>query len=96
MTPQRDSVDALEKLEKAGAHMFGFVLNGVDLSKMTNRYFYYYYSSKYYESMADDDSPSLGVEDTVLAGSEELNRSAMRIEGGDDDTVRAVVRKPEV
>jgi hypothetical protein len=29
--------------------MDGFVLNAVDLSKLTNHYYYYYYSPTYYE-----------------------------------------------
>ena len=50
VTPRRDTLDAVEKLRKAGAHIFGFVLNGIDLNKMANRYHYYYYSANYYDS----------------------------------------------
>jgi hypothetical protein len=31
--------------------MFGFVLNGVDLSKAGNYYHYYYYSAPYYDQL---------------------------------------------
>ena len=44
-----DVTAAVENLKKAGAHIYGFVLNAVDLSKLTNHYYYYYYSPTYYE-----------------------------------------------
>lgn len=44
-----DVTAAVENLKKAGAHLYGFVLNAVDLTKLTNHYYYYYYSPSYYE-----------------------------------------------
>jgi Mrp family chromosome partitioning ATPase len=41
-TLARDVVDAVDTLRRSGAHMFGIVLNAVDLSKMANHYTYYY------------------------------------------------------
>lgn len=55
VTARRDSLDAIDKLNKAGAHIFGFVLNGIDLTKLSNRYHYYYYSAAYYDSFDDGD-----------------------------------------
>lgn len=54
-TPQKDVVDAVELLKKSGAHLFGFVLNGIDLSKKANYYQFNYYSSDYYASLDDVD-----------------------------------------
>ena len=48
-TSMKDVKDAVTLLRKTGAHFFGFVLNGVDLSKIGNYYQYYYYSSQYYD-----------------------------------------------
>jgi len=48
-TRRKDLLDATKLLKKSGAHFFGFVLNGIDLSKMHNYYSYYYYSAGYYE-----------------------------------------------
>ena len=50
-TRSKDVADATDMLRRAGAHIFGFVLNAVDLSKIANHYNYYYYSSQYYEAM---------------------------------------------
>ncbi len=50
---------AVDQLRKAGAHIFGFVLNAVDLSKLTNYYYYYYYSPDYYgEFLPADGDPA--------------------------------------
>jgi succinoglycan biosynthesis transport protein ExoP len=54
-TPQKDVVDAVELLKKAGAHFFGFVLNGIDLSKKANYYQFNYYSPDYYAALDDAD-----------------------------------------
>ena len=47
---------AVDQLRKAGAHIFGFVLNAVDLSKLTNYYYYYYYSPDYYGEFLPSDN----------------------------------------
>jgi Mrp family chromosome partitioning ATPase len=52
-TSRKDIVDALTLLKKAGAHVFGFVLNRVDLAKVHNYYNYYHYSSHYYDSIIE-------------------------------------------
>ena len=54
-TPQKDIADAVEMLKKTGAHFFGFVLNGIDLSKKKNYYQFNYYSADYYASLDDVD-----------------------------------------
>ena len=54
-TSRRDVRDAATVLAKSGAHLFGFVLNRLDLSRLSNYYNYYYYSSYYYDQMIDDD-----------------------------------------
>ena len=54
-TSRRDVRDAATVLAKSGAHVFGFVLNRLDLSRLSNYYNYYYYSSYYYDQMIDDD-----------------------------------------
>ncbi len=44
-------VNASTKLLRAnGASFFGFILNRVDLGKVSNYYYYYYYSDYYYHS----------------------------------------------
>lgn len=65
-TSRKDVADAVTLLRKAGAHMYGLVLNDLDLSKASNYYNYYYYSASYYEEMEDggegvppSDSPTL-------------------------------------
>jgi Mrp family chromosome partitioning ATPase len=50
-TLTKDVVEAADMLRRAGAHMFGLVLNAVDLSKLANHYTYYYYSPLYYSEM---------------------------------------------
>lgn len=50
-TSMKDVKDAVTLLRKTGAHFFGFVLNGVDLSKIGNYYQYYYYSAQYYDQL---------------------------------------------
>jgi succinoglycan biosynthesis transport protein ExoP len=53
-TSVKDVLDAVTLLRKTGAHFFGFVLNGVDLSKVGNYYQYYYYSAPYYDQFEGD------------------------------------------
>jgi len=50
-TSLKDVVDAVTLLRKAGAHIFGLVLNDLDLSRVSNYYNYYYYSATYYDDM---------------------------------------------
>jgi len=56
-TARKDVRDAVGLLRKSGAHIFGFTLNRVDLSKMFNYYNYYYYSAHYYDSFTSDEDP---------------------------------------
>jgi succinoglycan biosynthesis transport protein ExoP len=51
-TPKKDVLDAVRMLRQTNAHLFGMVLNGLDLSKLGNYYNYYYYSASYYEDVA--------------------------------------------
>jgi Mrp family chromosome partitioning ATPase len=53
-TTHRDVNEATMILGKAGATVCGFVLNRLDLNRITNFYYYYYYSSYYYDQMVDD------------------------------------------
>ncbi len=50
-----DVTATVDQLRRSGAHFFGFVLNAVDLSKLTNYYYYYYYSPDYYGDFAPAD-----------------------------------------
>jgi capsular exopolysaccharide synthesis family protein len=61
VTPRKDVVDAVTILRKAGAHMFGLVLNDLDLAKVSNYYNFYYYSSSYYEDFETppDEPPAI-------------------------------------
>ncbi len=59
VTRHTDVVAAVEHLRKAGAHIFGFVLNAVDLSKLTNYYYYYYYSPDYYGDFMPPDNEAV-------------------------------------
>ncbi len=52
-TTQQEAVSATDMLRRAGAKFYGFVLNGLDLSKSYNYYNYYYYSHQYYEGYYD-------------------------------------------
>lgn len=54
-TTRRDVRDATALLAKSGASLFGFVLNRLDLNRISNYYNYYYYSSYYYDQMVDDE-----------------------------------------
>ncbi|MBU6301517.1 MAG: polysaccharide biosynthesis tyrosine autokinase [Verrucomicrobia bacterium] len=54
-TSRKDILDALGILRKSGAHLFGFVLNRVDLKKLHNYYNYYHYSSHYYDSIVESE-----------------------------------------
>lgn len=62
-TSLKDVRDAVYLLHKTGAHFYGFVLNGVDLSKIGNYYQYYYYSAPYYDQFdlneLDRNSPAI-------------------------------------
>jgi len=48
-TPMADLKNAVAQLKKTEAKVVGFVLNGVDLAKISNYYNYYYYSQNYYD-----------------------------------------------
>jgi succinoglycan biosynthesis transport protein ExoP len=50
-TARRDVLHAVDQMRKAGARFFGFVLNRLDLSRITNYYHYSYYSPYYYDAM---------------------------------------------
>ena len=52
-TPQKDVEDAVGMLQKTGAHLFGFVLNGIDLNQKKNYYQFSYYSADYYSSLEE-------------------------------------------
>ncbi len=47
-TPSRGVKTAIEALQAAGANIYGFVLNRLDLNSTQNYYHYYYYSHDYY------------------------------------------------
>lgn len=51
-TPRKDVLDALNLLFKAGAHVFGLVMNDIDLTRVANYYNNYYYSPSYYNDLA--------------------------------------------
>ena len=54
-----DVTATVDQLRRSGAHFFGFVLNAVDLSKLTNYYYYYYYSPDYYgDFMPSEQEPT--------------------------------------
>jgi succinoglycan biosynthesis transport protein ExoP len=64
VTSRKDVVDAVTILRKAGAHMFGIVLNDLDLAKVSNYYNYYYYSAAYYDDLevpSDEDEAPLAI-----------------------------------
>ena len=48
-TTQRDLLTALEVLQGTQTPIYGFVLNGVDLSNLENYYYYSSYYPKYYD-----------------------------------------------
>ncbi len=48
-TTHRDIVSASETLDQSGTIVYGFVLNGVDFSRLENNYYYGSYYSRYYE-----------------------------------------------
>lgn len=60
-TSMKDVRDAVSVLRKTGAHFFGFVLNGVDLSKAGNYYQYYYYSAPYYDQFEGEPEVATSV-----------------------------------
>jgi len=53
-TSMKDVRDAVAVLKKTGAYFYGFVLNGVDFTKVGNYYQYYYYSTTYYDQFEPD------------------------------------------
>jgi capsular exopolysaccharide synthesis family protein len=57
-TSVTDVKSALVQLIKANAKIVGFVLNSVDMTKMSNYYNNYYYSQHYYDTLSDDDATS--------------------------------------
>lgn len=67
-TTEQDIVAAVDLLRRTDAHIYGFVLNRINLDKIANYYHYRYYSADYYSSF--DDLPpgeSPVVEGTPLA-----------------------------
>lgn len=66
-TAMKDVRDAVTVLRKTGAHFFGFVLNGVDLSKVGNYYQYYYYSAPYYDQFEGDPAEIAAQEERASA-----------------------------
>jgi Mrp family chromosome partitioning ATPase len=48
-TTQRDILTGIEQISSTGTPMFGFLLNGVDLSRVENYYYYSSYYPKYYD-----------------------------------------------
>jgi succinoglycan biosynthesis transport protein ExoP len=48
-TMRQHVIEAITMLKKAGANIYGFVLNDVDFTRRANAYQYYYYSSNYYD-----------------------------------------------
>lgn len=48
-TTQRDIVSGIEQISISGVPIYGFLLNGVDLSKVENYYYYSSYYPKYYD-----------------------------------------------
>lgn len=59
-TLMKDVVDGVTLLRKAGAHIYGFVLNDLDLSRVSNYYNYYYYSAAYYDEIESSKGNSSG------------------------------------
>jgi succinoglycan biosynthesis transport protein ExoP len=57
-TGRKDVLDAISLLKRTQAHFFGFVLNAVDLSKLSNYYNYYYYSAPYYDQVEVEAEPA--------------------------------------
>lgn len=53
-TSRKDIMDAVTLLRKTNAHIFGLVLNDLDLNKVKNYYNYYYYSSSYYQDIESE------------------------------------------
>ena len=56
VTPLKDVIDAANLLRKADAHLYGAVLNDLDLNKVANYYNYYYYSASYYDEFEDSEA----------------------------------------
>lgn len=48
-TTQRDILTGIEQISSTGTPIFGFLLNGVDLSRVENYYYYSSYYPKYYD-----------------------------------------------
>lgn len=53
-TGRKDVMEAVAMLRRCNGHFFGFVLNAVDLSKLSNYYNYYYYSATYYDQFEEE------------------------------------------
>jgi capsular exopolysaccharide synthesis family protein len=58
-TTHRDINAAATILRKAGAKFYGFVLNRLDLNRISNYYNYYYYSSYYYDELVESEREQL-------------------------------------
>lgn len=58
-TTHRDVHAAATLLRKAGARFYGFVLNRLDLNRISNYYNYYYYSSYYYDQEIEKEQEKL-------------------------------------
>jgi polysaccharide biosynthesis transport protein len=68
-TSRKDVLDAVTLLRKAGAHLYGLVLNDLDLNRVSNYYNYYYYSASYYEDLdsAGEDAPPSAPSSPLIA-----------------------------
>ncbi|WP_038165672.1 polysaccharide biosynthesis tyrosine autokinase [Verrucomicrobium sp. BvORR106] len=75
ITHRRDVVEAIGHIQKAGAKLFGVVLNSVDLSKISN-YYNYYYSSAHYYQMFEDEDEGLSQPQTRNAGKPKVRISS--------------------
>jgi succinoglycan biosynthesis transport protein ExoP len=53
-TPTSDLKMALTQLKKSGAKLCGFVLNDLNMNKISNHYNYYYYTKYYYDNLERD------------------------------------------
>ncbi|MDZ4286533.1 MAG: polysaccharide biosynthesis tyrosine autokinase, partial [Prosthecobacter sp.] len=57
-TTQRDVITGMEQILSVNVPLYGFLLNGVDLSKMENYYYYSSYYPKYYDPNYLEPSPA--------------------------------------
>ena len=58
VTGRKDVMDMVSTLKRTDAHIFGFVLNAIDLSKLGNYYDYSYYSASYYDVAEAEAQPA--------------------------------------